>query len=192
MRHASRSPGASRSASWRTHERDLGSAAQEVVELHDHLAPRRELDLAAQVLGALDEHLAHARIAADALQQAERLARRSGARGASRASPTSAATSARRGPSAPPGGRTRRRSSSAGSPYQRRVGVRQRHARGARTWAAISSPTLRQSVSLPPKMLTWRVGLVDLDDVLARELHPVGAVCPRRSRPAGARRSARR
>ena len=48
-------------------------------------------------------------------------------------------------------------------------------AEATRRRAQISSPTLRQSVSLPPKMLTWRVASSDLDDVLARELHPVVA-----------------
>ena len=47
--------------SLRDHQGDLRAAAQEVVELHDHLAPRGLRDLAAQVLGALDEHLGHAR-----------------------------------------------------------------------------------------------------------------------------------
>ena len=38
-----------------------------------------------------------------------------------------------------------------------RVGVRERRRRALARARATSSPTLRQSVSLPPKMLTWRV-----------------------------------
>jgi hypothetical protein len=72
-------------------QRDLRATAEEVGELGDHLASRAELDLAAQVLGALDQHLAHRGVRADALQQAEGLGRRSGARGACSAAPRSAA-----------------------------------------------------------------------------------------------------
>ncbi len=132
---------------------------------------RRELDLAAQVLGALDEHLAHARIGADALQEGEGLR-----------------------PVAPPeaggellGGAGRGHpvevharglehelvaQLGAGLAVPAALGIgRRRRASGA--MAQISSPTLRQSVSLPPKMLTCASPSFTSIDVLAREGEPV-------------------
>src|SRR5205085_7630213 len=54
------------------HLRDLRAPAEEVLELHHHLAPGRLVQLAADVLAGLDDHLRLSRIAADGLEQAQR------------------------------------------------------------------------------------------------------------------------
>src|SRR5690349_1143596 len=54
-------------------ERNLRSSPEEILELHDHLAPRGLGDLAAQVLGVLDDHLRVARVLSDLLEQVDRL-----------------------------------------------------------------------------------------------------------------------
>src|SRR6185295_12266977 len=55
-------------------QRDLRAPAQEIVELYHHLPARRLVELAADVLAGLDDHVRHPRVAADGLQQAQRLA----------------------------------------------------------------------------------------------------------------------
>src|SRR4051794_39996756 len=54
-------------------ESNLRTAPQEIVELGDHLPPRRLLDLAANVFGALDQKLRHPGVGADVLEQSNGL-----------------------------------------------------------------------------------------------------------------------
>src|SRR5205823_7752793 len=54
------------------HLRDLRSPAEEVLELHHHLPPRRLVELAADVLARFDDHLRLPGIAADRFEQAQR------------------------------------------------------------------------------------------------------------------------